>query len=86
MTGPVDVIASGAVARNLPPDRAAVTAHEARDLGYAQGRDLFAERGQRIPLGEGDLVKAHCETFLPEDFRQCSRSPSLTERVVALVL
>jgi hypothetical protein len=31
-------------------------------------------------------VIAHGETFLAEDFRQCSRSPFFTEAVVALVL
>lgn len=86
MTGAVDVVAAGAVARDLSCDRAAMTVHEASDLSDRQSWNLLTERGQRIPLGEGDLVIAHCETFLPEDFRQCSRSPFFTEAVVALVL
>jgi hypothetical protein len=29
-------------------------------------RDLLAKRCQRIPLGGGDLVISHCDTFLPK--------------------
>ena len=86
VTRSINVIAPGAVARDLPGDRAAMPVHEARDLGHRQGRDLLAKRCERIPLGEGDLVISHCETFLPEDFASVPDRPSSRNQFVALDL
>lgn len=82
----IDAIAPRAVASELSGNGAAMPAHETRNLGYRESRNLLAERSQRIPLGEGDLVIVHCETFLPEDFASVPDRPSSRNPFVAVDL
>jgi len=72
----IDVVAPGAVACELAANRAARTAHKPRDLSDGQRRRLLSKRREHIPLIGGDLVIAHCDTFLLEDFVSVPDRPS----------
>ena len=82
----IRAVVATAVTSDLASDGAAMSAHEARNRCRRQGRYLFPKRGQRIPLGGGDLVISHCETFLAEDFVSVPDRPFSRKAVVALSL
>lgn len=82
----IDAVAPRAVARELAADGASMAAHKTCNLGDGESRNLLAERSERIPLREGDLVIVQCETFLPEDFASVPDRPSSQNPFVAVDL
>ena len=84
--GPVRAVRVRTVAAHLAVERAAITAEQPRHLGLRERWRLLSQRSQRIPLFGGDLVIAHDDTFLPEDFVSVPDRPSSRELLLHLLL
>jgi hypothetical protein len=85
MEGAIHAVAARAVPYDLAGDGTAMAAHQSRHLSDRQRWDLLAERCERIPLREGDLVISLSETFLLEDFASVSDRPSSRNQLLHLI-